>query len=297
LTLVLPWFPSNQAGVVGPSAYDLMMARRAGWEPEPTLGDALAGDGGMSDPSDQPSLFYREAVDVFPDALSALLLLGPDTKDLSVPAVLVLPTVAPPVARTPSRQRQRAIPTNLADGSVSQPQLVRTGDPGPAVSVRPISPAGQPRATFGQRTPAVWSPPSGLPTTGHSAPGTSSRQTGAARLPPAVAPPLGRRPTAGVGFVPASAPASAVPASAVPASAVRPPAYLPPNPGLLQRAASQQVRYPAAGTVARPTASRTRAGTKASNAWAFVVFLVITLFATGAAQQIIAVISKFLQSR
>jgi len=242
----------------------------------------------MSDPVDQTSLFYREVVDVFPDALAGSPLVGSEKVDLPVPAVLVSPTVKPPAARTPSRQQQRGTATTPRHDSLSQPQLARTGDAGQALTVRSISPAGQPRAAFGQRTPAVWFPPPGLPTPGHAAPGASSRQTGAAQPPPAVAPPSGRRPTAGVGYVPAGSPASAV----------RPPAHLPQNPRLAQaRAAVQQVRYPAAGAVAGPPASRASARKKASNAWAFVAFLVITLFATGAAQQIIAVISEFLQRK
>ncbi|MGI8590648.1 MAG: hypothetical protein ACR2M5_06615 [Nakamurella sp.] len=245
------------------------MASREGWEPEPMFADALAGSGGLAEPADQPLLFESRRTDFFPDALSA-------------PRMVVL------------------VPTQPLPGPVVDPARPRP-DVGLSVGGRqrqrpPVSGTGR-----ADTLPPVWS--SSLRAPGSAPPGRLARPSTSTYLPAAVAPPSGRRPVAGVGYV----------SPPVQGNLLRPPAYLPQNQGLAQvRAALQRTRQgrsPAPNSWAPPSGSApartaptvpTRRITpvkKGSSAWGVLVFLAITLFASGAGQKIIAVLTEFLQRR
>jgi len=246
--------------------------------------DALAGSGGLAEPVDQPLLFESRRTDVFPDALSAPLMVVP------VPTQPLPGPVVDPVRPRPDvglsvggRQRQRP----------------------------PVSGTGR-----ADTLPPVWSPSGRAP--GSAPPGRLARPSTSTYLPAAVAPPSGRRPVAGVGYV----------SPPVQGNLLRPPAYLPQNQGMAQvRAALQRTRQghspapnsvalnspppnsPAPNSWAPPSGSapartaptvpmrRTTPVKKGSSAWGVLVFLAITLFATGTGQKIISVLTEFLQRR
>jgi hypothetical protein len=240
------------------------MVATGGREPEPTFGDALAGSGGMSEPA-QPNLFAGPmAADVFPDALSGILL-ADVTVAVALPVVAQLPAVVggqvptrPATQRRPAVAAARQVPQRSWSGAVR-------------------STPGSPPAQFGSPAPAQpWSPvrPAGPPGRYAAVPG----------IPTVAA--LSRRPTAGTGN------AVVVPASG-PGRFIRPPAYLPQGVGLAQvRAAVRQARH-AAVTRSRITAEATRR--RGAGLWGALIALLLVLVVTGLAEKIIKAISHLLQ--
>lgn len=232
---------------------------------EPVFGDALAGDGGMTEPvSTGPR--RDGSFDVFPDALSALPLpaltfvVPPEAGGGGVPAALPgmpgLPGSPIGLTGAPARATAR-----------TRPPAPRA--PGTAAAPRLAPPIGAARSGF---------PPPGQPfAVAAPAPGT------------------GRRPVAGTGYTPPVRTASSV---------VRPPAYLPQNQGLAGlRAAVQQARGggrtpaspPSAVRPAPPTGARRRNG--ASTAWALLIFVLLFLVGSGVGQNIFDAISRLLHHR
>ena len=227
---------------------------------DPVFGDALAGDGGMTDP--MPSAVSRDpSLDVFPDALSALPL----------PALtLVLPPLVDPGAAGPAESAVR-----------------------PAVSpTRPAVPPVRPAAA--SRQSAVRAP---------------SRPAAASVLP---APPIG---PGASGYPPPARPAAAQPAAIATAAPYSRPAALPrqtrPVPvtssarGVLASGrppvarVAATIRPPASTPAAvrpAPPAGRRRS-TRASSAWALLVFIIISLAGSGQGQRLVHAISQLLHHR
>ena len=253
-----------------------VVAERVG-DAEPLFGDALAGSGGLADPV-EPVYSSSLAADVFPDALSASPLPGlPSATPEAWPPPA--PNAAPPGGVRPTPGPAPFEPSRSA--------------PSPGRSVPPRT--GPPPRPWEQYPPPgapVDRPPPGPPPFG----------------PPAqLAPPSGRRPTAGTSYQRPATTGS---------GPMRPPAYLPQNPGMAQiRAALAQARAQAgfsgprgpgmtAGRTINPTpaaagnsAARARKKSGASGAWGCLVVLGIVLFSSGAGQKIISLISDLLQRK
>ncbi len=179
------------------------------------FGDALAGSGGMAEPV-QPNLFAGVTpADIFPDALSGVLVAGatvalptPDAGPAPVTAGGQLPGGRAPMERRPVGSGRQA-PQRSSAGVVrpppgSRPRPTQPGAPAPTQPWAPVPPAGP---------PGRYASVSAIPTVA----------------------PSSRRPTAGTGNVPAQS-------SAALSRLIRPPAYLPQDVGLAQvRAALQKI--------------------------------------------------------
>ena len=244
------------------------MAAAGGWEPEPTFGDALAGPGGTSEPV-QPNLFGGlTPTDIFPDALSGILV-ADVAADVALPVAAPVAAAASGTGRSGGRPTPGRRPTVATGQQVPQRSWSGAVRPAPGSPGRP-APAGVPVAT------QPWSPipPAGPPGRYAAVPGI-----------PTVAP-SSRRPTAGIGYVP-------VAPSSGPAGLIRPPAYLPQGLGLAQvRAALRQARQGMV-TRSRTTAEATRR--RGSGLWGVLIALLIVLVVTGLAGKIITAISHVLQ--
>ncbi len=243
------------------------MADRTRVDPDATLGDALAGSGGMSEPAGSAALWTSAPAEVFPDALSALPLSALPFRALPAGPVLAAALVPTPPAQRLDRQQLRP---------AGRPP--RNAQPPPAR--RPPTGWNQP----GQPPPGIAVP---VPVLAPDAGRRPMARAGYVPVSVAGANLNGvPRPTAYTVL----APAAGASLNGVP----RPAADTAPNARLPQIAAAlRRARPPGAGSARTPGSSARTAG----NVWSLLVFLAIILFATGLGQKVVALISEFLQRR
>ena len=231
---------------------------------DPVFGDALAGDGGMTDPvATGPR--REKSFDVFPDALSALPL----------PA---LTFVVPPTAGA-------GVPVAISAAPAPIPAVRRTAVARPAAAFPPPGPLAMPAA--GRPAPARPVPPGNGPR-GVLAPSSGSRPVaGFGYVQPAGASPAGApgvvRPPA---YLPQNPGWAQVRAAVQQArGSARPPV----RPG-------RSPTRPVDPSAARYTPAARR-GKRASSAWSLIVFAVIVLVSTGLGQRIIEAVTDLWSHR
>lgn len=227
---------------------------------EAVFGDALAGDGGMTEPV-STGLRRDSSFDVFPDALSALPL----------PA---LTFVVPPeagaggVSVTPP-----GAPIRLAGAPARSPAPTR-----PPAGRTPARPAATARSA--PPTGAAWSgfPPPGQP-------------FGAA--PPAQR--TGRPPVAGAAYTPPVRTASSV--VRPPAYLPQNPGLAGLRTAVQQARAGGRTPASPSSAVRPAPPTGTRRPNRASSAWALFIFALLFLVASGVGQNILDAISRLLHHR
>ncbi len=139
------------------------MVAAVGWEPEPIFGDALVGSGGMDEPV-QPNLFAGStAAEVFPDALSGVLV-ARSTDVAVLPPTGVVPAPAAP-RPVPSRGLvpwRGPVPSR---GPAAQSARYRPPPPAPWSQLPPPGqPAATPTAAPSSRRPTIaYGPAPGTP--------------------------------------------------------------------------------------------------------------------------------------
>ena len=116
------------------------MADRTRVDPDATLGDALAGSGGMSEPAGSAALWTSAPAEVFPDALSALPLSALPFRALPAGPVLAAALVPTPPAQRLDRQQLRPAgrpPRNAQPPPARRPPTGwnQPGQPPPGIAV------------------------------------------------------------------------------------------------------------------------------------------------------------------